>query len=452
MRHELDKAIAHYHSLIAKDLIFAEGQLQQLREQQQQRKVTFGGRALSHSLRPAFLSERMYTEVQDTVYILRQATLKLAAAYFNQPEAMDELGLTAEEIELASIPTNVIRLSATARLDAFMTADSFKFVEFNAESPAGPAYVNELAKIYRELELFRRFEKKYPIRFVSPLEHLVAGLLRTYHEEFDGREERPTFCVVDLPDVPTYNEFLLFKEYMNRFGYECVVSDPRALECHNGWIYADGKKIDILYRRFLLNEFLEVRADCKAYLDGYIAQKTCYLNSFRAKLVHKKAVFAFLTDERYNHILSQRELDAIEQHIPWTRRIKDQKTRFRGLTIDLLEFIRANRRYFVIKPNDEYGGKGVVLGFAASQSEWESGIDQGLRDGFVVQEVVDIHKEPFFMQVDGTWRDVPIVVDLDPYLNGPLMGGCLTRISASNLANVTAGGGTIPLFILRYIR
>ncbi len=51
---------------------------------------------------------------------------------------------------------------------------------------------------------------------------------------------------------------------------------------------------------------------------------------------------------------------------------------------------------------------------------------------------------------DGSWDLVPTIIDLDPYLFGPLMGGCLTRTSASNLANVTAGGGTLPMFILRH--
>lgn len=58
----------------------------------------------------------------------------------------------------------------------------------------------------------------------------------------------------------------------------------------------------------------------------------------------------------------------------------DQRTTFRGLAIDLLEFIRANRKYFVIKPNDEYGGKGVTLGFAASQSAWDDAIEIGARE------------------------------------------------------------------------
>src|SRR5690606_12054834 len=189
--------------------------------------------------------------------------------------------------------------------------------------------------------------------------------------------------------------------------------------------------------------------DCEAYLEGYRAQKTCYLNSFRSKLMHKKAIFTFLTDETYTRVLNAQQLDAIRRHIPWTRRLREQKTSFRGLTIDLVEFARANRRYFVLKPNDEYGGKGVTLGFAASQAEWDDALDEGLRANFVVQEVVDIHREPFLVQTGDGWQVIPTIIDLDPYLNGPLMGGCLTRTSASNLANVTAGGGTLPLFILR---
>ena len=451
MQSSLKQAIQHYHALALASDKAADAAFEALLQKQIEQRTTFGGRPLANTLRPTFLTESMYGYIQDTVYTIRQAVLKLAAAYFDKRENLDLLGLTDDERELAAITTNVIRLYATARMDSFLIDKSFKFVEINAESPAGPAYTHELAKIFRELPFFSEFEKSYPVRFVSPLEHLVAGLLRIYHEEFDGKEERPSFCIVDLPDVPTYKEFELTREYLERFGYACEISDPRSLECHDGWIYANGRKIDLLYRRLLTSEFLPIKNDCLAYLQGYQAQKTCYLNTFRAKLVHKKVVFNFLTDEKYNHILSNREREAILDHIPWTRKMLDQRTTFRGLAIDLLEFIRANRKYFVIKPNDEYGGKGVTLGFAASQSAWDDAIEIGAREGFVVQEIVDIHKEPFIYKIDGTWQEVPTVLDLDPYLNGPLMGGCLARISTTNLANVTAGAGTVPQFILRYL-
>jgi len=452
MHLKIQPAIDHYHQLIQRDLNEADKQLELLYELQQSHRTTFGGRPLSHSLRPAFLSEEQYTRMQDVVYLIRQAILQIAASFFNDQEAIQDLGMTEWEMEMAAIQTNVIRFSATARMDAFMTANSFKFVEVNGESPAGAAYSHHLAHVYRELPIFQEFEKSYPVRFVSPLEHLVAGLVRIYHEEFDGRIEKPVFAIVDHLDVPTYNEFLLIKEYLERFGFGCEISKPQDLECKDGWIYANGKKIDILYRRLLMNEFYDIIDDCGAYLEGYKAQKTCYLNSFRSKLVHKKSIFAYLTDSRYTRILNTLQLQAIREHIPWTRVMRPQHTNFQGRVVDLIDLIRANRSQFVLKPNDEYGGKGVVLGFESSESEWDAGIAMGLQHGYVVQEVVDINRENFIIKSPDGWREVPTVVDLAPYLNGPLMGGCLTRTSTTNLANVTAGGGTLPTFILRYIR
>ena len=277
MRVNVQPAIDHYHDLIRRDLNEADAQLHWFVEEQRNRKLLFGDRPLTHSLRPAFLAESTYNHIQDTVYLLRQAILKIAGAHFNNIHALDELGLTPEEIELVAIPTNVIRLSATARLDAFLTADSFKFVELNAESPAGVGYMHNLAALYRELPLFQEFTKKYPIRFISPLEHLVAGLLRTYHEEFDGKVERPTFCIVDFLDIPTIHEFNIVRDYLNRHGYECEISDPRNLEIRDGWIYANGRKIDILYRRLLMNEFMSIRKECEAYGGKCILQR-CILS------------------------------------------------------------------------------------------------------------------------------------------------------------------------------
>lgn len=452
MRPSIEPAIRYYHELIARDLTAAERQLEQLHALQKERKTLFGGRPMAHGLRPTFLADSMYVDVQDTVYLIRQAVLRIAANFLADPERLrHEMGLEEWEIELASIPTDVIRLSACSRMDSFMTADSFKFVEINGESPAGVAYIHELAGIYRELDVFREFTKRFPVRFVSPLEHTVAGLIGVYHDEFGGREDKPTFAIVDHLDVPTIFEFELVKEYLDRMGFPCEISDPRALETRNGWVYANGRRIDILYRRLLLNEFHAMRHECGAFLEGYIAQKTCYLNSFRTKLVHKKAVFAFLTDARYTHVLTPEQQYAVAAHIPWTRLLREQKTSFRGLAIDLVHFIRANREYFVLKPNDEYGGAGVTLGFAASQSEWDEAITRGLAAGHVVQEKVDIHREPFLVHTEDGWKEVPTVIDLDPYLNGPLLGGCLTRTSSTNLANVTAGGGTLPMFNLRYL-
>ncbi|MEM8485610.1 MAG: hypothetical protein AAF564_08670 [Bacteroidota bacterium] len=451
MAQHLQQAIHDFHSLIEKDFGAAEEQLKLLQHLQHERKVTFGDRAMAHSLRPTFLTEATYNLVQDRVYLIRQAFLHIAARHFNDVQLLKtELGMEDWELELAAIPTKVIRLSALSRMDSFLTKDSFKFVEINGENPAGIAYLHELGEIYRSLPIFQQFEKMHPVRFVSPMEHTLAALSFIYHEQFDGKAERPAIAIVDKLDVPTIHEFNLLQAYCERMGHPCVVADPRSLTCRDGWIYAGNQRIDILYRRLLINEFYEMKDECRAFLEGYMAQKTCYLNTFRTKLVHKKAIFSFLTDEKYTDQLPPEQQSAIRQHIPWTRILRPAKTTFRGLKIDLMEFVRNNRAYFVIKPNDAYGGDGVTLGFAVSQQEWDEAIERSITDCFVVQEAVDIHKEPFLVNTDKGWDMVPTIIDLDPYLNGPLMGGCLTRTSATNLANVTAGGGTLPMFILRH--
>ncbi|AXJ02373.1 hypothetical protein CYPRO_3139 [Cyclonatronum proteinivorum] len=444
-------AVDYYNHLIASDLSAATEQHEMLLEMQRTQNVMFGDRPLTQSLRPMVMGERTFQYIHDTVYVIRQAILKIAATFFNSRKTLDHLGLTPYEIELCAIPTNVIRMSATARLDSFLTDNSFKFVELNAEVPAGIAYMKEMADIYQKLPIFQKFIERYPVRFVSPLEHTFQGLIRIYHEEFGGLKEKPSFAIVDHLDVPTYPEFVLIKEYLERLGYEAEICDPRELECRDGWIYANGKKIDILYRRLLMNEFFEIQYDCQAYLEGYKAQKTCYLNSFRSKLVHKKMIFALLTDPDYNHVLDQSELKAIRDHIPWTRKLKPSKVRYRGANQDLLELIRRNKDSFIMKPNDDYGGHGVVLGFQESQDTWETAISHALQLDYVVQEVIEIGRQPFLLPIEGNWESVNTVIDFDPYLNGPMMSGCLTRTSPSNLANVTAGGGSIPLFIARYL-
>lgn len=452
MQNNIRHVIDDYHGIIAENLSSSEAQLDDFIGKQVDRKLLFGDRPLTHSLRPAFLTEKTYNDMQDVVYLIRQAIIKIASAHFNTAEAIDELGLTPEEIDLVAIPTNVIRLSATARMDAFVTADTFKFVELNAESPAGVGYLHELAKVYYEMPVFQQFIKKYPVRFVSPLEHLIAGLLRTYHEEFDGKEDKPSFCIVDFLDIPTIHEFNIVKHYLEMMGFPCEIADPRNLEVRDGWIYANDRKIDILYRRLLMNEFMTIRKECEAYEEGYRQQKTCYLNSFRTKMVHKKSIFSFLTDPKYTNILNTLELQTIRQHIPWTRRVRDINTTYRGKQVQMLDYIYKNRAHFVLKPNDEYGGKGVVLGFTTSETEWAESISYALNNGYVVQEIVDISREAFLQKTANGWDTIPTIVDLDPYLNGPLMGGCLVRTSTNNLANVTAGGGSMPAFILRYVK
>jgi uncharacterized circularly permuted ATP-grasp superfamily protein len=176
-------------------------------------------------------------------------------------------------------------------------------------------------------------------------------------------------------------------------------------------------------------------------------------NSFRCKIPHKKAFFAVLTDERFARLFTDGERRIIVDHVPWTRVVQEGRTARAGREIDLVPHIRANRAGLVLKPNDEYGGAGVTLGWELDEAAWDQALQQALAapvGTWIVQEKIAVRRELFPWFQGG--RDAlltDMLVDMAPYLFRGRLAGFLTRLSATGLANVTSGGGQVPSFRVR---
>ena len=121
-----------------------------------------------------------------------------------------------------------------------------------------------------------------------------------------------------------------------------------------------------------------------------------------------------------------------------------------GRTVDLVPFIVANRDRLVLKPNDEYGGKGIVLGWSVDDAAWERAVRAALNEAYVVQERVPIPSESYPSFEDGRLVFADRIQDTNPYAcYGSYVEGCLSRLSTAALVNVTAGGGSqVPTFIV----
>ncbi len=66
---------------------------------------------------------------------------------------------------------------------------------------------------------------------------------------------------------------------------------------------------------------------------------------------------------------------------------------------------------------------------------------------WIVQEKIPLRRELFPTIVGSGKVDMrDMLVDFAPYLFRGKLAGFLTRLSASDLANVTSGGGQIPSF------
>ncbi|MGH9900847.1 MAG: hypothetical protein ACRD68_03305, partial [Pyrinomonadaceae bacterium] len=414
-------------------------------------KLIFGGRRLSPYLRPHFVTEADWARVCEVCETVWGAIQKVKDAAVEDASLVDELGLSGVERELVRIDPGYKEVSPTARLDSFLTDDAYSFVELNGESPAGIAYADAAYDIFSRLPVMRRFAERYNVRALYGRRLMLDTLLHAY-AQFLGRkpESAPHIAIVDFKGMPTQKEFELFKEYFEGEGYPARVCAPEELEFAGGRLRCGDFEIDIVYKRLLVNEYLPVIEESPALLDAYRARAVCMVNSFRSKLIHKKALFAVLTDGRHAHLFSERERAAVAAHVPWTRRVRAGTTDYGGGRVDLLEFITRNRQRLVLKPNDDYGGHGIYIGWNDDEITWEEALRSALANGdYLVQERVRTARETFpALQPDGSVKFAEQLVDLDPLLFNGKVGSAFTRLSFTELANVSSGGGMVPTFII----
>ena len=446
----LHDAVSRYHDLLHDDSL-AESSRAMLDEGLEESKLIFGGRRLSPYLRPHFVTEEDFGRIVAVCETVWSAIQKVKDAAIHDDSIVRDLGVTEIERELISIDPGYRAVSPTARLDSFLTEAAYSFVELNGESPAGIAYVDAAYDIFSRLPVMKRFAETFNLRPLYGRRHMLDVLLDSY-EEFLGRKPDtvPQIAIVDLKGMPTQKEFELFKEFFEREGYPSIICSPDELEFDNNRLRVGDFQIDIVYKRLLVNEYLPIMREYPALLDAYRAGTICMVNSFRSKLIHKKALFAVLTDQRRATLFSSEEQEAISKHVPWTRLVRQEKTDYFGKEIDLLEYIMANRNKLVLKPNDDYGGHGITIGWNTDEIRWEEALRSALVNGdYLAQERVPTARETFpALKDDGTIEFAEQLVDLDPLLFNGKVRSAFTRLSSTELANVSSGGGMVPMFII----
>ncbi len=439
-----------WHRLLRPDVELSPAFLNELNARMRAERLTFGERIHCPFLRPFFLTaedEQRVRVVAEAIAALGERVVKQSLA---DPRLLAQSALSPEEERLARINPRYGTSSTASRLDAFLLPDSLQFAEYNAESPAGLGYAETLANVFLSLPVMQRFEEHYTVRKFPLMKLMLAALLESYRE-WGGAAEPPVIAIVDWREVPTWSEFEIIQAHFQKEGVTAVLADPRDLVFAEGRLTAHGKRIDLVYRRVLINDIVARSVECAALVNAYASGAVCVANAFTCKIPHKKAFFAVLTDEQNAALFSASERELIRRHIPWTRLLADTKTTRDGETFGLLEYVRRRRENFVLKPNDEYGGTGVQLGWENDERQWDAALDRALADrdsAWVVQERIAIRREVFPMQTENGVQMRDMLVDFAPYIFRGKMAGCLTRLSSTGLANVTSGGGQVPSFVV----
>ncbi|HSP07314.1 MAG TPA: hypothetical protein VLR94_09060 [Acidobacteriota bacterium] len=445
------QAVEYYHSLLT-DSVAAEtsGLMESLLKE---RKLFFGGRPLCVVLRPHFYTADQFQ------YLKRETEVILGAFYKTHQVCMKDAAIRAFfhlepwEEEIIHVDRHAPVPWSTSRLDSFYSLDhnTLSFIEYNAETPAGMAYEDVQAEAFLDLPVMKKFQERYAVRPLPVRSHLLDSILQTYADWLGSAPaEKPQIAIADWEDVPTKNEHRLCLEWFEKHGVRTRLVDPHEMEYRNRKLWAGDFRVDVIYKRVLAQELVQRMGTNNPIFLALRDRAVCMSNSFQAVLLYKKCSLAFLSDEANHHLFTGEEIRAIGEHIPWTRVVQDRDTYYNDRTIDLLTFIEQNRERLVLKPNDSYGGKGVLLGWDTSTEAWRNGIRQALNEPYVVQEKVNVAAELFPFFTSGRMELQRLYVDADPFIfMGRTVHGVLTRLSSAALLNVTAGhGSAVPSFVV----
>ena len=448
---QVGEAISRFHKLLEtepfRDMSWAEA----LQDRMKQEHLLFGSRPASPVLRPHFITNRQYQNLVKGAESLFSAINRIQEVALANPVLLSRMQLLPAEKMLAAIDPGYPFLAVTGLLDTNLNNGSIRFTEYNSETPAGVAFGDALSNIFYDSPPMKEFRKKYSLTKLGGTKQLLHALLKAYEKFSDNAPRKPYIGILEFRQpfqTAAAPEHQLLAELFRKDGCPTEVVAPEQLEYKNGVLRKGDFVINLIYRRMKVSEFL-VRFDLthplvRAYRDGNV----CIVNSFRAELARKKAIFDLLTDEVVTAKFPTAERKAIREFIPWTRVVTPGNTTHNGRAIDLMEYVQKHREELVLKPNDDSAELPVYRGASLTESDWERALRLTQRAPYVVQEITESTRVPFPVLQYGSVQVKDLNVDVHPHSFLGKVYGCSSWLTSEAPSGARSAVGLAPTFII----
>jgi uncharacterized circularly permuted ATP-grasp superfamily protein len=317
---------------------------------------------------------------------------------------------------------------------------TFLVLEDNLRCPSGVSYVLE----NREL-LKRTFPRMFERVRVRPVEDYPNRLLEIL--EFSAVERSPAPKVVVLtPGV--FNSAYFEHSFLARnMGVDLV--EGRDLMVADGFVFARTtqgfEKVDVIYRRidddfldpevFRPDSFLGIPGLMKVYRAGNVA----LANAPGSGVADDKAVYAYVPAIIKYYLGEEAVLPNVPTYICWNDQERDH--------------VLKHLHQLVVKPVNESGGYGILIGPHASAEERQACADKVRANprNFIAQPVLALSRVPTIVGERLEGRHV----DLRPYIlfgkEVQVLPGGLTRVAlkkGSLIVNSSQGGGSKDTWVM----
>jgi glutathionylspermidine synthase len=222
--------------------------------------VVFAGHTIPFVLMPHFVSPGQLGRVKRAVGCLSAVLDRFCDAYAEDERLREELAVPAAEDALIRLDPGFSRPLRICRLDAFLQGYDVKFLEFNADSPAGIGYTDVLHEGLARAISLPRVSAEFETSYTPMLPVLIDTLMSAYRElraERDDLPETPTLALVDTAESPSVPEFRIICAAARDAGIEALHATLDEVEYDGSLLRVKGEPVQLVYRRALLEDLPE---------------------------------------------------------------------------------------------------------------------------------------------------------------------------------------------------
>jgi hypothetical protein len=325
------------------------------------------------------------------------------------------------------------------RPDGFLWGRNVKLIEQNITSgPGGLAATGALVRFFDGFPVLAELRKRHAIARVSPIERYAAYFSSP---ELAGKN----IGYIDAIDPGTGQLYdlqgLRFLEDLKLLGVELAYLTADTVVEEDG-IYLDGQRIHCLYRGVAAIGIVERTGELGPWFDACGRGVAELISSPYEIVFFDKRLLPYLSDERLNGFLAERDRIAMSEILPWTRFLRDRDTEFRGEHWSIPSLCARYQDDLVIKRGDGFGSNAVVIGAEHTADEWSARVAHALADGsWIVQEMVTPPRVsvPFLENGALVWTDVLAMTC--PYMIQGRIAGIAGRTSVPSGSRVLVGAG-----------
>lgn len=409
-------------------------------------EMEFSGRKLPFSIKPLIITEEESKYFKIVSELILNSLEKLLEAYKHDEEIKEFFSYYKQFEKLISIDPGYNKKIRIARFDTiWYGSKDFKILESNTCCPGGIVILGRLKERYLEIPFIKNIFKNYNnnLFLCDSQTSFIKELVKAYREK-GGIKDKPNIAFANYNGNYNY-ELLHMKKFAFEMGINSVICDLRDLKVNDDRLFYEDFEIDIIYNKV---DQLELgKEDINDVLEAIRSNYVCSVNSFISMFIgESKMTLALLTDKKFQlKYLNTQEIEAINKHVPWTRKLEDGNSHYNDEKINLIEYSLENKNQLVLKVDNETRGSNIFIGKITDVDTWSKLIHDRKNINYIIQEYCEIPQVnvPIYNGENTEFVDRKFGIDM--FMFGGEFAGVVSRISEKDIINVGQGGYEQPV-------